>query len=72
MDRLNAKKFARLRSTLQQQPPAPQPEGLNMPTLEVRRPLIPIICRATVNGGGPSRMPVIPKANQRCAGEQTQ
>jgi hypothetical protein len=35
--------------------------GVNMPTNRSTAAAIPITCRATVNGGGPSRMLLIPK-----------
>ena len=36
--------------------------GVNTPTNRSIAAAMPIICRATVKGGGPSRMPLIPKS----------
>jgi hypothetical protein len=38
--------------------PSPPASGVNTPTNRSIAAAMPIICRATVNGGGPSRMPL--------------
>jgi hypothetical protein len=42
--------------------PSPPASGVNTPTNRSIAAAMPIICRATVNGGGPSRMPLTPKS----------